>query len=34
MRFNSNVLRTAMPPLVELPRRAGVLAEQGARCAP
>jgi aspartate/methionine/tyrosine aminotransferase len=30
MRFNSNVLRTAMPPLVELPRRAGVLAEQGA----
>ena len=30
MRFNSNVLRTAMPPLVELPRRAGELAEQGA----
>jgi aspartate/methionine/tyrosine aminotransferase len=30
MRFNSNVRRTAMPPLVELPRRAGVLAEQGA----
>ena len=30
MRFNSNVRRTAMPPLVELPRRAGELAEQGA----
>jgi len=29
MRFNSNVLRTAMPPLVELPRRAGVLIEKG-----
>jgi len=29
MRFNSNVLGTAMPPLVELPRRAGELAEQG-----
>jgi len=29
MRFNSNVRRTAMPPLVELPRRAGELAEQG-----
>ncbi len=30
MRINSNVCRTAMPPLVELPRRAGVLAEEGA----
>ena len=30
MRFNSNVRRTAMPPLVELPRRAAVLAENGA----
>ena len=30
MRFNRNVLRTAMPPLVELPRRAAVLAENGA----
>jgi len=30
MRINSNVLRTAMPPLVELPRRAAVLAESGA----
>ncbi len=29
MRFNSNVLGAAMPPLVELPRRAGELAEQG-----
>ena len=29
MRFNSNVRRTAMPPLVELPRRAAVLAENG-----
>ena len=29
MRFNSNVRRTAMPPLVELPRRAGVLSERG-----
>ncbi len=29
MRFNSNVHRTAMPPLVELPRRAAVLAENG-----
>jgi len=30
MRFNSSVLRTAMPPLVELPRRAAVLAGKGA----
>jgi aspartate/methionine/tyrosine aminotransferase len=30
MRFNSNVRRTEMPPLVELPRRAAELAEQGA----
>jgi len=30
MRFNSSVLRTAMPPLVELPRRAAVLAGSGA----
>jgi aminotransferase len=30
MRFNSNVRRTLMPPLVELPRRAAVLAAQGA----
>ena len=30
MRINNNVRRTAMPPLVELPRRAVVLAGQGA----
>jgi aminotransferase len=30
MRFNSNVRRTEMPPLVELPKRAAVLAAQGA----
>ena len=30
MRFNNNLRRTALPPLVELPQRAGVLAAQGA----
>jgi len=30
MRFNAHVVQTAMPPLVELPRRAAVLAEEGA----
>ncbi len=29
MRFNAHVLQTEIPPLVELPRRAAVLAEQG-----